>query len=163
MTRHSTAGRSRGRLPQPLAPSPFDAGPFSASRRPWAHWAWPGVATMESELETGVSIPDVFVNRRDLYVIVAVLGVATLGCACVLGYLFCNFALMKRNAEEVRSYIASRTNSTDPFGGSNPSIDHLSRSDAHKDVIKAAFLNIRKGREFDKDAIKAPFLDIRRE
>ncbi|KAH8036949.1 hypothetical protein HPB51_007618 [Rhipicephalus microplus] len=162
MTRHSTPERRQGRLPPLLAPLSFDAGSSRDSQRPWARWAWPEAATMESELDTRVSIPVVFVNRHDLYVIVAVLGVAILGCACVLGYSFSNFAILKRNAEEVRSYNASRTNSTDPFGGSNLSTDHLRRSTAHKDAIKADFLDIRKRREFGKDAIKAPFLDIRR-
>ncbi|KAH7977080.1 hypothetical protein HPB51_027055 [Rhipicephalus microplus] len=157
MTRHSTPRRRQGRLPRLLAPFPFDPGPSRASQRPWAGWAWPGAATMESELETRVSIPVVFVNRHDLYVIVAVLGVAILGCACVQGYSFSNF-----NAEEVRSYIASRTNSTDPFGGSNLSTHHLRESNAHKDAIKADFFDIRRRREFDKDAFKAPFLYIQR-
>ncbi|KAH8038240.1 hypothetical protein MRX96_026625 [Rhipicephalus microplus] len=137
MTRHSTSGRRRGRLPQLLAHLPFYAGPSRASQRPWARWAWLGAATMESELETRVSIAVVFVNRHDLCVIVAVLDVAILGCACVLGYSFINFAMLRRNAEEVRSYIASWTNSRDPFGGGNPSTDHLRRSDANKDAIKA--------------------------
>ncbi|KAH8036948.1 hypothetical protein HPB51_007617 [Rhipicephalus microplus] len=162
MTRHSTPGRRRRRRPQLLAPLPFDAGPFRASQRPWAGWAWPGAATMESELETRVSTPVVFVNCHDLYVIVAVLGVAILGCACVLAYSFSNFAMLIRNAEEVRSYITSRTNSTDPFGGSNLNTDHLRRSITHKDAIKADFLDIRRRCEFGKDAIKPPFLDIRR-
>ncbi|KAL3199505.1 hypothetical protein MRX96_013831 [Rhipicephalus microplus] len=117
---------------------------------------------MESELETRVSITVVFVNRHDLYVIVAVLGVAILGCACVLGYSFSNFAMLTRNAEEVRSYITSRTNSTDPFGGSNLSTDHLRTSTAHKDAIKADFFDIRRRREFSKDAISPPFHDNRR-
>ncbi|KAH7944731.1 hypothetical protein HPB51_028552 [Rhipicephalus microplus] len=160
MLRHSTPGRQRGRLPQLLAPLPFDAGSSTASLRAWACWAWPGAATMESELVMRVSIPVVFVNRRDLNVIVAVLGVAILGCACVLGYSFSNIIMMKRNAEEVRSYIACRTNSADPFGGSNPSTDHIRRSDAHKDTIKAPFPNIRQDWKFDPDAIKAAFPDI---
>ncbi|KAL3199504.1 hypothetical protein MRX96_013830 [Rhipicephalus microplus] len=107
MTRHSTPGRRRGRLPQLLAPLPFYARTSRASQRTRASWAWPGAATMESELETRVSIPVVFVNRRDLYVIVAVHGVGTRGCACVLGFSFSNLALLKHNAEE-------------PFRGLNP-------------------------------------------
>ncbi|KAH7942632.1 hypothetical protein HPB51_028687 [Rhipicephalus microplus] len=162
MTRHSTPGRRRGQLPHLLAPLPFDVGPSRASQRPWAHWAWPRAAAMESELETRVSIPVVFVNRHDLYVIMAVLSVAILGCACVLGYSFSNFAMLKRNAEEVRSCIASRTNSTDPFGGGNPSTDHQRRSDANKDAIKAPFLGVRQDWKFDADATKAAFPDIRR-
>ncbi|KAL3199507.1 hypothetical protein MRX96_013833 [Rhipicephalus microplus] len=121
MTRHSTPGRRRGRLPQLLARLPFDAGCPGLHSTPGVGWAWPGAATVESELETRVSIPVVFVNRHDLYVIVAVLGVAILGCACVLGYSFSNLTMLKRNAEEVRSYVASRINSADPFGGSSSS------------------------------------------
>ncbi|KAH7977081.1 hypothetical protein HPB51_027056 [Rhipicephalus microplus] len=101
MTRHSTPGRRRGRLPQLLAPLPFDAGPSRASQRPWAGWAWPGAASVESELETRVIIPVTFVNYHDFYVIVAVLGIAILGCACVLGYSFSNLTMLKRNAEEL--------------------------------------------------------------
>ncbi|KAL3208063.1 hypothetical protein MRX96_009661 [Rhipicephalus microplus] len=104
-----------------------------------------GVDTTESELETRVSIPVVFVKRRDLHVIVAALGVAILGCACVLVYSFSNFTTLKQNAEELRSYIASRTNSTDPLGGDNPSTDHLRRSDAHTDAIKAPFPGSLRG------------------
>ncbi|KAH8036947.1 hypothetical protein HPB51_007616 [Rhipicephalus microplus] len=158
MTRHSTPGRRRGRLPQLLAPLPFYARTSRASQRTRASWAWPGAANMESELETRVSIPVAFVNRRDLYVIVPVLGVATRGCACVLGFSFSNLALLKHNAKEVRSYIASRTNSADSFGGSNPRTNHLRRSDAHKDAIEAAFFfYIRRGREIDTHTIKVPF------
>ncbi|KAH8038239.1 hypothetical protein HPB51_026136 [Rhipicephalus microplus] len=97
----STQGQRRGRQPQLLATLPFDAQPSRASQRPWARSAFAGAATMESELETRVSILVVFVNRHDLYVIVAVLGVAILNCACVLGYSFSNFTMLKRNVEEV--------------------------------------------------------------
>ncbi|KAH7982582.1 hypothetical protein HPB52_005771 [Rhipicephalus sanguineus] len=100
---------------------------------------------MESELETRVSVPVVFVNRHDLYAIVVVLGVAILGCACVLGYSFSNFAMLKRNAEEVRSYIASRANSADQLGDGKPSRDDLRRSDAHADAFKAPFPGSRRG------------------
>ncbi|KAL3199506.1 hypothetical protein MRX96_013832 [Rhipicephalus microplus] len=162
MTRHSTPERRQGRLPQLLAPLSFDAGSSRVRSAPGLAGRGQKRPLWSRSLETRVSIPVVFVNRHDLYVIVAVLGVAILGCACVLGYSFSNFAILKRNAEEVRSYNASRTNSTDPFGGSNLSTDHLRRSTAHKDAIKADFLDIRKRREFGKDAIKAPFLDIRR-
>ncbi|KAL3199501.1 hypothetical protein MRX96_013827 [Rhipicephalus microplus] len=124
MTRLSTPGRRRGRLPQLFPPLPFDVGPSRASQLPWAGWAWPGAATMESELETRVSIPVVFVNRHDLFVIVAVLGVAILGCACVLGYSFSNFAMLKCNVEkyavtshpgptpQIRSVVATRLPTT---------------------------------------------------
>ncbi|KAL3193638.1 hypothetical protein MRX96_016982 [Rhipicephalus microplus] len=63
---------------------------------------------MESELGTRVSVPVVFVNRHGLYAIVAVLGVALLGFACVLGLSFKIIAILKQSAEKVRGYIASR-------------------------------------------------------
>lgn len=63
---------------------------------------------MEPELQTQVNLPVVLMNREGLYAIVAVLGVSILGCACVLTYSFTNYSKMKRNAEEVRNYMASR-------------------------------------------------------
>lgn len=65
---------------------------------------------MEPELQTQVNLPVVLINREGLYVIIAVLGVSILGCACVLTYSFTNYNKLKRNAEEVRNYIASRAN-----------------------------------------------------
>ncbi|KAH7981327.1 hypothetical protein HPB49_023149 [Dermacentor silvarum] len=68
----------------------------------------PLVTSMEPELQTQVNLPVVLMNREGLYAIVAVLGVSILGCACVLTYSFTNYSKMKRNAEEVRNYMASR-------------------------------------------------------
>ncbi|CAN7939849.1 unnamed protein product [Ixodes hexagonus] len=64
---------------------------------------------MEAELRTQVNFPVVLINREGLYVIIAVLGVSILGCACVLTYSFTNYTKLKKNAEEVRSYISSKT------------------------------------------------------
>ncbi|KAH7968434.1 hypothetical protein HPB52_008413 [Rhipicephalus sanguineus] len=72
---------------------------------------------MEEELQTRVNLPVVLVNREGLYVIIAVLGVSILGCAGVLTYSFTNYAKLKRNAEEVRSYIASRVKAADQLSG----------------------------------------------
>ncbi|KAL3193631.1 hypothetical protein MRX96_016975 [Rhipicephalus microplus] len=63
-----------------------------------AHRAWLGAATRESELETRVSIPVVFVNRHGLYVIMAVFGEAILGGACVLGCFDMLNRILKRYA-----------------------------------------------------------------
>lgn len=68
---------------------------------------------MEPGMETRVSIPVVLVNRQELYAIVAVLGIAILGCVCVLGFSYSNFAKLKRNADEVRDYIASHPPNSD--------------------------------------------------
>ncbi|KAL1431938.1 hypothetical protein MTO96_013732 [Rhipicephalus appendiculatus] len=73
---------------------------------------------MDAELQTRVNLPVVLINRRGLYVIIAVLGVSILGCAGVLTYSFSNYAKLKRNADEVRSYIASRAKAAD-----RPSVD----------------------------------------
>ncbi|KAL3193641.1 hypothetical protein MRX96_016985 [Rhipicephalus microplus] len=97
---------------------------------------------MESDLETRERTPAVFVERLDLYFIVVVLGVAILGFACVLGYSFRHFAMLKQNAEEVRRSIASRTNSADRLGGRNQSTDHQKRSYAHTVPIKPPFSSI---------------------
>ncbi|KAH6935753.1 hypothetical protein HPB50_009320 [Hyalomma asiaticum] len=72
---------------------------------------------MESEIQARVNIPVVLVNREGLYVIIAVLGVSILGCAGVLTYSFSNYAKLKRNAEEVRNYIASRVKAADQLNG----------------------------------------------
>ncbi|KAL3224360.1 hypothetical protein MRX96_026624 [Rhipicephalus microplus] len=113
---------------QLLTPLPFEAEPCRASQPPglaghgqerplWSR-SWrrgppelrsvPGLARPLQEQplwsrswRRRVSILVVFVNRHDLYVIVAVLGVAILNCACVLGYSFSNFTMLKRNVEEV--------------------------------------------------------------
>lgn len=63
---------------------------------------------MESELETRVNFPVVRVTRWVLYIIVAVLGILILAGVCVLTYSFSNYVILKRNAEELRLYIASQ-------------------------------------------------------
>ncbi|KAL3193635.1 hypothetical protein MRX96_016979 [Rhipicephalus microplus] len=100
---------------------------------------------MESELETRVSMPVVFVNRHDLYLTLAMLGVAIVSCACVLAYSIRHIGMLKPNAEEVRGYTASRINSSDQLGGSHPSANHLNRSYTGMNTIKAPFLDIRRG------------------
>ncbi|KAH7936481.1 hypothetical protein HPB49_000033 [Dermacentor silvarum] len=62
---------------------------------------------MEPDLRAHVNLPVVLVNREGLYVIIAVLGVSNLGRACVLTYSFTNYSRLKRDAEEVRNYIAA--------------------------------------------------------
>ncbi|KAH7936477.1 hypothetical protein HPB49_000029 [Dermacentor silvarum] len=62
---------------------------------------------MEAELRAHVNLSVVLVNSEGLYVIIAVLGVSNLGRACVLTYSFTNYSRLKRNAEEVRNYIAA--------------------------------------------------------
>ncbi|KAH6935754.1 hypothetical protein HPB50_009321 [Hyalomma asiaticum] len=64
---------------------------------------------MDGELRTRVNAPVILINREGLYVVIGVLGVSILGCAAVLTYSFTNYAKLKRNAEEVRGYIALRT------------------------------------------------------
>ncbi|KAL1436111.1 hypothetical protein MTO96_010856 [Rhipicephalus appendiculatus] len=59
----------------------------------------------------------VLINREGLYVIAAVLGVSTPGCACVLTYSFTKYSFtnyneLKRNAEEMRQYIPARSSVT---------------------------------------------------
>ncbi|KAL3193634.1 hypothetical protein MRX96_016978 [Rhipicephalus microplus] len=100
---------------------------------------------MESELVPRVSIPVVVVKRHELHVIVAVLALAILGCVCVPGYSFRNFATLRGNAEEVRTYIAFSTNSSDPLGGGNPRTYNLSRSGEGTDAIEAPLPDIRQG------------------
>ncbi|KAH7942699.1 hypothetical protein HPB51_028619 [Rhipicephalus microplus] len=100
---------------------------------------------MESELVPRVSIPVVVVKRHELHVIVAVLALAILGCVCVLGYSFRNFATLRGNAEEGRTYIAFHTNSSDPLGSGNPRTNNLSRSAARPDAIDAPLPDFRRG------------------
>ncbi|KAH7936688.1 hypothetical protein HPB49_002650 [Dermacentor silvarum] len=64
-------------------------------------------SVMDPELRAHANLPAVLINRQGLYVIIAVLGVSILGCACVLTYSFTNYSRLKRNAEEVRNYIAA--------------------------------------------------------
>lgn len=72
---------------------------------------------MESDLETRVNFPAVRVNRAGMYAVVAVLGIVILSCVGVLGYSFSNYALLKRNAEEMRQYVVSQTNASGQNGG----------------------------------------------
>lgn len=62
----------------------------------------------EPEQPTEASIPIVLISRTGLHVIVAVLGIAILGCVCALAYSFGNYSKLKKNVEQARSYIASR-------------------------------------------------------
>ncbi|KAH7936689.1 hypothetical protein HPB49_002651 [Dermacentor silvarum] len=62
---------------------------------------------MDPELRAHANMPVVLTNREGLYVIIAVLGIAILSCTCVLTYSFTNYSRLKRNAEEVRNYIAA--------------------------------------------------------
>ncbi|KAH7942144.1 hypothetical protein HPB49_021242 [Dermacentor silvarum] len=64
---------------------------------------------MEPEVQARLSLPVVLAHSEGLYVIIAVLGVSILGCACVLTYSLGNYGKMKKNAEEVRNYIAHLT------------------------------------------------------
>ncbi|KAH6919804.1 hypothetical protein HPB50_029208 [Hyalomma asiaticum] len=64
---------------------------------------------MDGELRTRVNAPVILINREGLYVVIGVLGVSILGCVAVLTYSFTNYAKLKRNAEEVRGYMALRT------------------------------------------------------
>ncbi|KAL1471937.1 hypothetical protein MTO96_023408 [Rhipicephalus appendiculatus] len=78
---------------------------------------------MESEFETRVNFPVVRVNRGGLYAIVAVLGIIILACLSVLAYSFRNYAMLKRNAEDMRQFIASRTNMTGQLGSDTSAAD----------------------------------------
>lgn len=100
---------------------------------------------MEPGMETRVSIPVVLVNRQELYAIVAVLGIAILGCVCVLGFSYSNFAKLKRNADEVRDYIAShppnpnRAQSAYQRGDGNQSTVEPGTSDNYTDAAEVPF------------------------
>ncbi|KAH7982585.1 hypothetical protein HPB52_005774 [Rhipicephalus sanguineus] len=119
---------------------------------------------MESELETRVNLPVVQVNRGGLYAVVAVLGIVILACVCVLAYSFSNYAMLKRNAEEMRLYIASRTNMTGQLGGDKPAADGDTAGDGHPPSLKslepaAAMPRIILGSGLGKRAKKShPFL-----
>ncbi|KAL1435196.1 hypothetical protein MTO96_011120 [Rhipicephalus appendiculatus] len=60
----------------------------------------------QPEPEADVTV--VLISRKGLHVIVAVLGVTILGCACAVAYSFGNYSKLKKNVEDVRNYIASR-------------------------------------------------------
>ncbi|KAH7938409.1 hypothetical protein HPB49_023184 [Dermacentor silvarum] len=77
---------------------------------------------MDPDLRAHINMPLVPINREGLYVIIAVPGVSILGCPCVLTYSFTNYSRLKRNAEEVRNYIAASS------GGAKVSVDQQSGS-----------------------------------
>ncbi|KAH7947491.1 hypothetical protein HPB52_012365 [Rhipicephalus sanguineus] len=77
---------------------------------------------MYPDLRAQVNVPAVLINRAVLYVIIAVLSVPIPVCACVLTYSFANNTRLKRNAEEMRQYIASS------FGGAEVGADELGGS-----------------------------------
>ncbi|KAH6928197.1 hypothetical protein HPB50_012573 [Hyalomma asiaticum] len=62
---------------------------------------------MKCELPTRHNQAVVLISRMDLYVIIAVPGVSTSGCTCVLAYSFTNCDTLKRNAEEMRQYVSA--------------------------------------------------------
>ncbi|KAL1478950.1 hypothetical protein MTO96_015944 [Rhipicephalus appendiculatus] len=105
---------------------------------------------MEPELQTQVNSPVVLMNREGLYAIVAVLGVSILGCACVLTYSFTNYSKMKRNAEEVRNYMASRAklaherSVAKQAGGSSKAADALSATDKASVPVLPAKVEMEK-------------------
>ncbi|KAH7971595.1 hypothetical protein HPB52_000338 [Rhipicephalus sanguineus] len=61
---------------------------------------------MEPEVQARANLPVVLVNREGLYVIIGVMSASILGCACVLAYSLSNYDKLRKNAEEVRNYIA---------------------------------------------------------
>ncbi|KAH7934383.1 hypothetical protein HPB49_025353 [Dermacentor silvarum] len=67
--------------------------------------------------------------------IIAVLEVSILGCACVLAYSLGNYSKVKKNAEEVRNYIAHRgikATAGEPGGGKQTaSAVDAATSDSH--------------------------------
>ncbi|KAK8768637.1 hypothetical protein V5799_014898 [Amblyomma americanum] len=92
---------------------------------------------MEARLQARVNRPVVLINREGLYVVMAALGLSILGCASVLGYSFANYGQLMRNAEEVRSYIASRTKLADQNGTHGEGGSRKSSADAHPATTKA--------------------------
>ncbi|KAH9384363.1 hypothetical protein HPB48_026370 [Haemaphysalis longicornis] len=83
---------------------------------------------MEPELQTQVNLPVVIINSEGLYVIITVLGVSLLGCACVLTYSFVNYRKLKSNAEDVRRYIASQAMAADQQHGTQPAAQNAGRA-----------------------------------
>ncbi|KAL1435199.1 hypothetical protein MTO96_011123 [Rhipicephalus appendiculatus] len=61
---------------------------------------------MEPEVQARGNLPVVLVDREGLYVIIGVMSASILGCACVLAYSLSNYGKLRKNAEEVRNYIA---------------------------------------------------------
>ncbi|KAH7942154.1 hypothetical protein HPB49_021253 [Dermacentor silvarum] len=96
---------------------------------------------MEPEVRARLSLPVVLVNREGLYVIIAVLGVSILGCACVLTYSPSHYGKLKKNAEEVRNYIAPRgikaTAGEHGGGKKTAAAVDAATSDAHSVTAKA--------------------------
>ncbi|KAL3193649.1 hypothetical protein MRX96_016992 [Rhipicephalus microplus] len=87
---------------------------------------------MERDLEAWVNLPVVRINRGGLYVIVAALGMLIVASLSMTGYSLHNYAMLKRHAEDLRHYIASRTNMTGLSGNDTPAagqaVDHLRRT-----------------------------------
>lgn len=101
---------------------------------------------MEPELQPEVNRPVLLINRAGLYVIVAVLAVSILGCVCVLGYSFTNHGKLKKNAEEVRKFIASQTKAVDRHqGGGGASLANASSTTATKASAAAPAYQPRVG------------------
>ncbi|KAL1435198.1 hypothetical protein MTO96_011122 [Rhipicephalus appendiculatus] len=61
---------------------------------------------MEPDVQARANLPVVLVNRDGLYVIIGVMSASILGCACVLAYSLSNYGNLRKNAEEVRNFIA---------------------------------------------------------
>ncbi|KAK8761452.1 hypothetical protein V5799_027279 [Amblyomma americanum] len=94
---------------------------------------------MEPEVQQEVNRPVLLINRAGLYVILAVLAVSILGCLCVLGYSFTNHEKLKRNAEEVRNFIASQTKTAERRQGvSAASVGNASSTTTTKAAASAA-------------------------
>ncbi|KAL3193650.1 hypothetical protein MRX96_016993 [Rhipicephalus microplus] len=86
---------------------------------------------MERDHEARVHLPVVRVNRGGLYGIVAALGIVIVASLSMAGYSLHNYAKLKRHAEDLRHYIASRTNmsglSENDTPASGDAVDHLRR------------------------------------
>ncbi|KAK8764142.1 hypothetical protein V5799_033248 [Amblyomma americanum] len=104
---------------------------------------------MDAELQALVNLPVVLVHRKDLYVIVAVLSVSILGCACVLGYSFTNNARLKSSAEMLRAYIASKEKEKEPprsGDDAKPTANAGGAADRHPATVKQPVpLDVRYG------------------
>ncbi|KAH7966078.1 hypothetical protein HPB49_013578 [Dermacentor silvarum] len=92
---------------------------------------------MDSELETRVNFPVVRVTRGVLYTIVAVLGILILAGVCVLTYSFSTSAILKRNAEELRQYIASQAKVAGQHRGDKHAADGTAVGDHHLPSVKS--------------------------
>ncbi|KAH6947818.1 hypothetical protein HPB50_021547 [Hyalomma asiaticum] len=105
---------------------------------------------MDPELQAQVNMPVVLMNREGLYAIVAVLGVSILGCACVLTYSFTNYSKMKRNAEEVRSYMESRAKLVQQHSGAKQAGGGFKVADAPSATDKASIPALPRNVEMEK-------------